>query len=140
MDIIVTAAGESKRFIKAGYKLPKYLIDLNEYTMLEHVLNMFSYDDNFHILLQKKHYKKYKEKLDSVKIIYKNINYFFVKNHNLGPVYSIFLTKELNKIKGPIVISYCDFFVDWDYSEFKRNVYGADGAIPCFKDFMLHHY
>ena len=34
-----------------------------------------------------------------------------------------------------IIISYCDFLIDWDYKKFKREIYGYDGAIVSFRGF-----
>ncbi|WP_412032684.1 sugar phosphate nucleotidyltransferase [Malacoplasma muris] len=38
MKIIITAAGQGKRFVKEGIKIPKYLINVNGKTLLEHSL------------------------------------------------------------------------------------------------------
>lgn len=135
MNIIITAAGDSHRFKKKGFNKPKYLIKLGSTKIIDYVINMFDYQDTFHIIFQISHYKKYKEEIDLIKKNYKNINFYFVKSHNLGPVYSISLVDNLKKINGPILISYCDFFVEWDYKKFKKEIYGFDGAISTFKGF-----
>jgi NDP-sugar pyrophosphorylase family protein len=45
-SIIITMAGASKRFFDAGFKEPKYMLDLNGKTLFSHVLSSFeSYFD-----------------------------------------------------------------------------------------------
>ena len=135
MNIIITAAGESKRFDAAGHNKPKFLLKINKKTMIENVIDMFNDTDIFHIILNEDHYNKFKKDIKKIKKIKKNINFYFIKFDKEGPVKSILKVSELKKIKGPIIISYCDFLLEWNYQKFKRDAYGYDGAIPCFKDF-----
>ena len=39
MKYIIPMAGESSRFFKAGFKIPKYLIEVKGKTLLEHSVN-----------------------------------------------------------------------------------------------------
>lgn len=135
MDIIITSAGKSERFKKEGISTPKYLIDIDGLTILEHVLNLYDYEDKFHIILNHEDYKKFKTTINSIKDKYKRISYYLIEPHNEGPVHSILSVKKLNEIKGPIIISYNDFIIDWDYNKFKLDIHGYDAAIPCFKGF-----
>ena len=63
-----------------------------------------------------------------------NIHLNIIKSHNLGPVYSALQAKSIRD-DSSIIISYCDFLIDWDYKKFKREIYGYDGAIVSFKGF-----
>ena len=36
----------------------------------------------------------------------------------------------------PVIVSYCDFTVDWDYERFKREVMGYDAGVPFFTGFQ----
>ena len=47
MKIIIPMAGQSTRFKKAGYAGHKALLKVGEDTMIQHVVNMFSEDDEF---------------------------------------------------------------------------------------------
>ena len=55
MDVIIPMAGHSRRFKKAGYNLPKFLLDCGGKKMIEHVLDMFDESDNFHFILNNDH-------------------------------------------------------------------------------------
>ena len=43
MTIVFPMAGLSSRFFKAGYKVPKYMLDLNGYSVFYHAVNGFSH-------------------------------------------------------------------------------------------------
>ena len=57
-----------------------------------------------------------------------------IDSHDRGPNFSALQVKDI-KENNEVIISYCDFFVKWDYARFKREVYGYDSAIPAFKGF-----
>ena len=139
MNIIITLAGHSKRFFKKGYKKPKYLLPLGNSTIIENVLNQFNDRDNFHLILSKSQIFKNKQILSYLKKIKKNIFFYIIDDHQLGPIQSI-LKANIQNFKGGFVISYNDFLVDWDYEKFKRLVYGYEGAIVSFSNFQPSSY
>ena len=55
-------AGESSRFFKAGFKIPKYLIEVKGKTLLEHSVNSLPDDleDEIIFIVLKEHNKCYK--------------------------------------------------------------------------------
>ena len=57
MKIIIPMSGFGERFRRAGYKLPKPLIKVDKLTMIEHVVKMFSKDDEFIFICNKDHLK-----------------------------------------------------------------------------------
>ena len=87
----------------------------------------------FFILSFQKTIKKRKLKKIILKTVKKG-KIYIVDDHNKGPVYSVLKLKGLDE-NEPIIISYCDFFVKWDYQRFLRNIYTIDGSIPVFRDF-----
>ena len=60
-----------------------------------------------------------------------------IDGHKKGPVYAIASAFEHIDEAEPVLISYCDYYIKWDYISFKRNVMsrGCDGAIPCYTGF-----
>ena len=135
MDVIITAVGQSLRFKNNSIDIPKYLLEFDNKTVIEHTINLFDYTDSFHVIFNKLDFKKYQTRILNIKNRYKKINFYSINSHNLGPVYSLLEVKELLNIKGPVIISYNDFLVKWDYEKFKREVHGFHGAIPCFSGF-----
>ena len=134
MNILITLAGKSLRFISEGYKKDKFLLEVgNNKIILDKVVEMFNSDDTFHFIISKKQSKiaGLKKRISKVS---KKHTIHVVDNHDKGPVYSVLNLKNINE-KEPIIICYCDFFVNWDYKRFLRNLYNLDGSIPVFKGF-----
>ena len=128
-------AGHSRRFRAAGYELPKFLLDCGEKKMIERVFDMFSYQDDFHLILNKD-----LENLDQtstfLKSLAKNVKIYLVDPHENGPTYSILQSNIDLSHNDPVIVSYCDFTVEWDYERFKRQSLGHDVSVPYFKDFQ----
>ena len=121
MNILITLAGKSLRFVSEGYTKDKFLLELdNNRIVLDNVVEMFNSNDKFHFIISKKQSKipGLKERISKLS---KKYIIHIVKDHDNGPVFSAI---NLNKISDdePIIISYCDFFVKWDYKRFLRNI------------------
>ena len=134
MNVLITLAGQSKRFYNAGYKKPKFLLPIGSSTVISEVVKKFDDNDTFHFVLTEKQITENHNLKDYIKNLRKNIHLNIIKSHNLGPVYSALQAKSIRD-DSSIIISYCDFLIDWDYKKFKREIYGYDGAIVSFKGF-----
>lgn len=134
MNILITLAGKSLRFISEGYKKDKFLLEIgSKKIVLEEVVEMYNSDDTFHFIISKKQSKVVGLKKRISRISKKNFIHI-VEDHDKGPVYSALKLKNIDE-NDPIIISYCDFFVKWDYKRFLRNIYNFDGSIPVFRGF-----
>ena len=136
MNIIITLAGQSKRFKKEGYKEPKFLIEIDGITMIEHVIEMFDPKDQFFFIINKKQNENYPFFKKIIKKIINNFKIIVIEEHDLGPAHSIFQLKNIIPNDEPIIISYCDFYVEWNYKNFLKEIRDYEGAIPCFKGFQ----
>ncbi|MFC1566341.1 NTP transferase domain-containing protein [bacterium] len=140
MKIIIPMAGHSRRFRKAGYKYPKQFIKVNGISMIERVCQMFDPKDEF-IFVANKHQlinKEYRHILD--KCVHKS-TIVEIDSHELGPVYSALQAEEaINNVNEPIIISYCDFFMEWDYRKFLLKAHQYEGAVAVFKGFHPASY
>ena len=134
MNVLITLAGQSKRFYNAGYKKPKFLLPIGNSTVISEVVKKFDDNDTFHFVLTEDQVTENHNLKDYIKNLRKNIHLNIIKSHNLGPVYSALQAKSIRD-DSSIIISYCDFLIDWDYKKFKREIYGYDGAIVSFKGF-----
>jgi len=134
MNVLITLAGQSKRFYNAGYKKPKFLLPIGNSTVISEVVKKFDDNDTFHFVLTEEQVTENHNLKDYIKNLRKNIHLNIIKSHNLGPVYSALQAKSIRD-DSSIIISYCDFLIDWDYKKFKREIYGYDGAIVSFKGF-----
>lgn len=53
-------SGMSRRFSVAGYKDPKYLLEIDGMTVIEHIVNLYPKDSEFVFIINDKHKKKLK--------------------------------------------------------------------------------
>ena len=134
MNILITLAGKSRRFGKAGYIKPKFLLEIDGRPIIIHVTEMFSKEDTFYFVFNKTHISEYPEILDIIKTHVINFNITVIEPHEEGPISSALYVKDIPK-KEPFILTYCDFFVEWNYNEFKNSVHEYDMVIPSFKGF-----
>ena len=134
MNIIFTLAGKSKRFKSEGYNKPKFLLNIGTKTVLESIIEMFSEEDFFYFVFNKKQTLDYPEIFDLIKSQIKNFEIISIEPHEKGPAYSALQVKNINYFE-PVIISYCDFLVEWDYDSFLSNVGEYDMVIPSFVGF-----
>lgn len=140
MKIIIPMAGQGKRFLAAGYKTPKPLIQVEGKTILEHIVENFSpKHDEFIFAVNEEHLEKFNienliEKLVSHSEI---ISMPYQKEGPIGV-----LRQVLPHIKGdePVIVNYCGFSWVWDDSDFKKSINenDPDGAVICYHGFHPH--
>lgn len=134
MNVIITCSGKSKRFSKVGIKTPKFLLKIGNSTIISSILNTYSDNDNFHLVINEKQYNENPNLEKYIKSLKKNIYINIIKENNIGPCYSALQAKSCEN-REDIIISYCDFLVDWDYKKFKREIFNYNFAITSFKGF-----
>jgi NDP-sugar pyrophosphorylase family protein len=139
LDIVITLAGKSRRFKKAGYSKPKFLLEVDYKPILLHVIDMFSKDDTFHFIFNKNQIPQNPEILDLIKSKILKYNIVEIEPHEKGPVYSCLKLDKIPKNK-PLIITYCDFYVEWDYVKFQNSVQNYDMVIPSFRGFHPASY
>jgi NDP-sugar pyrophosphorylase family protein len=144
MQIIIPMSGTGSRFIKAGYDLPKFLIKINDQPMIQWVVKMFldqncNSNDHFIFICRKEHQEQYNLS-QILKTIVKNCEVITIENHKLGPVYAVSKAFDIIDNNQPSIISYCDYFMSWDYKNFKKSVLEnqCDGSVPCYTNFHPH--
>ena len=139
MHIIIPMSGIGKRFMEAGYKVPKPLIRVDGKTIIEHVCNLFPDENKFTFICNSKHLAdtNIKQVLQSIK---PNSNIIGISKHKKGPVYAVSLVNEVIEDEEEVIVSYCDFGTYWDYKNFLKHTRdrNADGAIVAYKGFHPH--
>lgn len=134
MNIIITMAGKSQRFKDCGYKIPKYMLSLGKKTIIENLVNCFSAEDTYHFIISKSQLDEVDNLRNSLKVLVKNSFVHVIDDHNFGPAYSVQKIKSQIS-SGPILITYCDFLVQWDYKSFVSFAKYWDAVIPTFIGF-----
>ena len=135
MNIIIPMAGRSQRFKDQGYIGQKYMLPIGDQTVIEGIVNCFAPDDQFHFIISKNQVEEtvgLPEFLDS---IVKFSTVHVIDDHNFGPAYSVLEIIELVNDQE-LLITYCDFLVDWDYRAFLSFAAKWDSVIPTFSGFQ----
>jgi NDP-sugar pyrophosphorylase family protein len=144
MHIIIPMSGIGKRFQDAGYDLPKPLISVEGKPIIQHVVELFPRDEttkitficnDFHLETT-----KMREILETI-CPEPNTRIFSVSVKNRrGPVDAVLQIKDYITDDEEVIISYCDYGTQWDFSQFKNLIKekGVDGVIACYCGFHPH--
>ncbi len=137
MRVIITLSGHSRRFKEAGYTLPKFLIKLDDEPILKHLINMFNNEDFFDLIFNQDQINQFPQIRKIVEEILPKKNYRIIEiePHEMGPAFSVNQLEDIDESEK-VLISYCDFLVDWNYKEFCNSLEDCDGAIPAFQGFQ----
>ena len=141
MQIIIPMSGYGERFRRAGYKVPKPMIEVDGKAIIEHVVSMFPNETAITFICNRDHLAdptfRMREIIEKCCPTGRIIG---IAPHSLGPVNAVLQAAELIYHDEPVIVNYCDFTCFWDYHEFKRFVEDSscDGAIPCYTGFHPH--
>ena len=141
MQIIVPMSGFGKRFLDAGYKIPKPLIIVDDKPIICHVIDLFPKESNVLFICNEDHLQNKTFKMKEIILDYlPTAKIFSIQAHKKGPIHAILEIKsEINK-NNPTVVNYCDFSCYWNWSNFKEyaETSNCDGIIPAYKGFHPH--
>lgn len=140
MQIIIPMSGIGKRFLEAGYRDPKPLIEVDGYPMIKHVVDLFPNEENIIFICNQKHLEETNMREILLKIK-PNCKIYSVPNEDRkGPVHAVSLIFNNIKDDDEVIISYCDYGTVWNYQEFLKDTRerNCHGAIACYKGFHPH--
>ena len=141
MQIVIPMSGFGERFRRAGYDIPKPLIEIEGKPIIAHVIDMFPEETNFHFICNKEHLENINYRMEE--ILFKHCataKIHSIEPHKLGPVFAVQQIQEHLKPDEPTIVNYCDFTCYWNWKHFKSFVIetGCNGAIPAYKGFHPH--
>jgi NDP-sugar pyrophosphorylase family protein len=135
MKIIIPMSGVGKRFVEAGYTVPKALLEIRGKPIIEHVFDLFPGETDIHCICNSHHLAttNMREVLTA-----RGATIHEIAPHSLGPVYAV--SQMFDKIGDDeeVIVSYCDYGTDWDYAAFRRMCGGYDGVIAAYTGFHPH--
>lgn len=140
-QIIIPMSGFGERFRKAGYTLPKPLINVDGKPIIAHVIDLFPQESDFIFICNQEHLDHPEYKLQEVlNQLCPSGRIHGIKPHKLGPIHAVLQAQELISPDKQTIVNYCDFSCYWDWEEFKRTVQENEcqGAIPAYKGFHPH--
>lgn len=141
MQIIIPMSGFGERFRRAGYKVPKPLIEIDGKPVIAHVIDMFPGEHDFLFICNNDHLANADYRLAEILKQYCPTGRVVgIPPHKLGPIYAVRLVEQMIDPNRPVVVNYCDFTCYWDWNHFKELVATSqcDGAIPAYKGFHPH--
>lgn len=139
MKLIIPMSGLGSRFAKAGYTDIKPLIPVLGKPIIEWVLKMFPDQDDILFICRQDHLNStpLKSVLQKLK---PHAEILGIEGHKKGPVYAVHQAAEHFSNDEPVLISYCDYYMHWNFQAFKTTMLQEKyaGAIPCYTGFHPH--
>lgn len=139
--IVIPMSGIGKRFIDAGYKVPKPLIEVDGKCIIEHVINLFDIKkDKYIFICNSQHLNNTNMRIILNKICPYGKIYEVPNEGRQGPVHAVSLIFDNISNDEEVIVSYCDYGTEWKYEKFLKDTRdrNADGAIACYKGFHPH--
>ena len=134
-------SGFGERFRKAGYVVPKPMIEIEGKPIIAHVIDMFPGEKDFIFICNQDHLNNPDYHVeDTLKKYCPSGRIIGISPHKLGPIYAVSQVESLIDLNRPVIVNYCDFTCYWDWSYFKKFVTltACRGSIPAYKGFHPH--
>ena len=130
LNIVVPMAGRGSRFVKAGYELPKPLIEIHGHPMIECVTKNISPkgEHRFIYLCLAEHLEKY-DLERRLKSFSPNCVVVPVDKVTEGAACTVLLAREFIDNDDPLMIANSDQYVDIDINDYLAAGEGLDGLI-----------
>lgn len=141
MQIVIPMSGFGERFRRAGYVVPKPLIEIDSKPIIAHVIDMFPSETDFIFICNQEHLNDPSYQMEAILKEHCPFGRIIgIPPHKLGPVYAVLQAEHLLDPTAPVVVNYCDFTCYWDWHHFKSYVKATAcaGAIPAYKGFHPH--
>lgn len=141
MQIVVPMSGFGERFRRAGYDIPKPLIEIDGKPIIAHVIDMFPDESDFIFICNQEHLDDCSYQMEAILNRHcPSARIVGILPHKLGPINAVLQVEHMLDPTEPVVVNYCDFACYWDWHHFKRYVKdtGCAGAIPAYKGFHPH--
>jgi NDP-sugar pyrophosphorylase family protein len=134
-------SGFGERFRRAGYAVPKPLIEVDGKPIIGHVIELFPDETDFIFICNQVHLDNPDYRMAQIlQELCPNGRIVGIPPHKLGPVHAVRQVERLLDPNRPVVVNYCDFTCYWDWDHFKSFVAATAcaGAIPAYKGFHPH--
>ena len=141
MQIVIPMSGFGERFRRAGYKVPKPLIEIEGKPIIGHVIDLFSSSDTFIFICNQSHLDTAEFHMQDILMKHcPNGKVIGIPPHKLGPVHALLSVSDEIDLSLPTVVNYCDFACYWDWADFCdfTRTTKCVGAIPAYKGFHPH--
>lgn len=141
IQIIIPMSGFGERFRRAGYSVPKPLIEIEGKPVIAHVIDMFPGERDFLFICNEDHLSNPDYRMEEILCQYCPTGRIVgIPPHKLGPVHAVRQVEHMIDPDRPVLVNYCDFTCYWDWAHFRQFVAKTNcaGAIPAYKGFHPH--
>jgi NDP-sugar pyrophosphorylase family protein len=141
MQIVIPMSGYGERFRRAGYAIPKPLIEVDGRPIIGHVIDLFPGEKDFIFICNEEHLANAEFRMTQIlEKLCPTGRIVGIAPHKLGPINAVRQVEHLLDPNRPVVVNYCDFTCYWDWEHFKSFVIktACAGAIPAYKGFHPH--
>jgi len=141
MQIVIPMSGFGERFRRAGYTVPKPLIEIEGKPLIAHVVDMFPGETDLIFVCAQPHLDEHSYRMEEIlQEVCPTGKIVGIAPRKLGPIDAVRQVEHLLDPRQPVVVNYCDFTCYWDWQHFKRFVRDirCDGAIPAYRGFHPH--
>ena len=141
IQIVIPMSGYGERFRRAGYEVPKPLIEVEGKPIIAHVIDLFPGEVDFRFICNSEHLDDPRYEMRKVLERYcPSGKIYGIDPHKLGPVHAVQKIRKFLDPDKPVIVNYGDFTCYWDWAHFKEFVQSTQcvGAIPAYKGFHPH--
>jgi HAD superfamily hydrolase (TIGR01509 family) len=134
LQIVIPMAGAGKSFQKAGYKFPKFLIDIAGKPMIQWVTENINAEAKYIFILNKDEYNEYNMR-HMLPLLVDNLEIVTLENVTSGAPQSVLMAQKAINNEKPLAIINADQFMDWNSNEFFYAMAAdeCDGGIVTFE-------
>ncbi len=138
-QLVIPMSGLGSRFARVGFKAPKPLIEVGGHPMIAWVLRMFPGEEEPVFIRRHEHLAEtpIREVLTRLKPRGRIVG---IEGAKLGPVAALLRAADAIDDDRPVMVSYCDYYMQWDYRAFLAGFDPAShaGSVPCYTGFHPH--
>lgn len=130
LNIVIPMAGRGSRFVRAGYELPKPLIDIYGHPMIEYVTENIkpSCEHRFIYICQEEHLKKF-DLANELKKMSVGCEIITIDHITEGAACTVLLAEKFIDNDDALMIANSDQYVDIDIDVYLSAIGGKDGLI-----------
>lgn len=118
MNILIPMAGQGNRFSKAGYTLPKPLIDVNGQTMIQKAVESLDIKGKYIFVVLQEHLDRFPHLESLLFSLSQKCEVITTKTITDGPARTCLLAKQFIDNDDPLLIANCDQIMKWDGKNF----------------------
>lgn len=141
MQIVIPMSGFGERFRRAGYTLPKPLIEIDGKPIIAHVVALFPGDHDFIFICNEDHLAEPEYRMaETLRSLVSKATIVPIAAHKLGPVNAVLQAASVIDPAKPTIVNYCDFTCYWHFDDFEQFVEetNCDGCVPAYRGFHPH--